>query len=208
MPTPVCKVNYWHRSLDVKKLVECKFAGLKRNMTLTQTIKLNKLPSSVSEGFRDMQDNDIERVLELYVDGMKQFDFQPILTLDEARHYLLPKSGVLSSFVQEVNGEIIAFASYYIVNNQVLFNPKHTNIKAAYIWYYISPPALLTQLMRDILVKAKEEECDVVNCLDVLWNKCFWRDLGFNAGDGVLNFYLYNWRCPKIEGDKMGLIMI
>ena len=42
-----CVFRYWHRSLNPKKLVECKFSNLSRNMTMSRSIKLYKLPDRV-----------------------------------------------------------------------------------------------------------------------------------------------------------------
>jgi len=40
IPTPIASCQYWHRSLNPKKLIEVRFSHLKRNMTLARTIKL------------------------------------------------------------------------------------------------------------------------------------------------------------------------
>lgn len=44
LPTPITTSRYWHRSLNPKKLIECGFSSLTRNMTLQRTIKLYALP--------------------------------------------------------------------------------------------------------------------------------------------------------------------
>ena len=37
---------------------------------------------------------------------------------------------------------------------------------------------------------------DVFNALDLMENKQFLEKLKFGVGDGFLQYYLYNWRCP------------
>lgn len=44
IPKPVGTCRYWHRSLNPKKLIECKFSHLNQRMTLARTVKLYKLP--------------------------------------------------------------------------------------------------------------------------------------------------------------------
>jgi glycylpeptide N-tetradecanoyltransferase len=44
LPKPITTSRYWHRSLNPKKLIECGFSSLSRNMTLKRTIKLYSLP--------------------------------------------------------------------------------------------------------------------------------------------------------------------
>lgn len=46
----------------------------------------------------------------------------------------------------------------------------------------------------DALIIAKNEGFDVFNALDILDNKKFLTELMFSAGDGCLNYYLYNWK--------------
>lgn len=49
---------------------------------------------------------------------------------------------------------------------------------------------------------------DVYNCLDLMDNKEVLEALKFGPGDGHLQYYLYNWKCPTISCPKMGLIML
>lgn len=58
----------------------------------------------------------------------------------------------------------------------------------------------LQALMTDMLVLAKQQRFDVVNCLTVLDNPMFAPDLKFGPGDGFLRFYLFNWRVPPLAG--------
>ena len=40
---------------------------------------------------------------------------------------------------------------------------------------------------------------DVFNALDLMNNKDFLEKLKFGIGDGNLQYYLYNWKCPYME---------
>jgi len=44
---------------------------------------------------------------------------------------------------------------------------------------------------------------DVFNALDLMENKQFLEQLKFGVGDGNLQYYLYNWRCPKMNPEKV-----
>jgi len=44
---------------------------------------------------------------------------------------------------------------------------------------------------------------DVFNALDLMDNKKFLEELKFGVGDGNLQYYLYNWRCPTIQPEKV-----
>jgi hypothetical protein len=46
---------------------------------------------------------------------------------------------------------------------------------------------------------------DVFNALDLMENKEFLEKLKFGIGDGNLQYYLYNWKCPTMEpGQVLG----
>lgn len=44
---------------------------------------------------------------------------------------------------------------------------------------------------------------DVFNALDLMENRVFLEQLKFGIGDGNLQYYLYNWRCPSIPPNKV-----
>lgn len=47
---------------------------------------------------------------------------------------------------------------------------------------------------------------DVFNALDLMENKLFLENLKFGIGDGNLQYYLYNWRCQKMEPNQVSHI--
>lgn len=45
------------------------------------------------------------------------------------------------------------------------------------------------------------------NALDVMDNEQFLKDLKFGIGDGNLQYYLYNWRCPVMKPEQIALVL-
>lgn len=45
------------------------------------------------------------------------------------------------------------------------------------------------------------------NALDLMDNKQFLENLKFGVGDGNLQYYLYNWRCPSVSPQDIGLVL-
>ena len=41
------------------------------------------------------------------------------------------------------------------------------------------------------------------NALDLMENKTFLEKLKFGIGDGNLQYYLYNWKCPSMGAEKV-----
>lgn len=48
-----------------------------------------------------------------------------------------------------------------------------------------------------------QRDFDVFNALDLMENKEFLEKLKFGIGDGNLQYYLYNWKCPFMTPDKV-----
>lgn len=51
---------------------------------------------------------------------------------------------------------------------------------------------------------AVQKGFDVFNALDLMENKAFLEKLKFGIGDGNLQYYLYNWKCPSMGAEKVG----
>lgn len=47
---------------------------------------------------------------------------------------------------------------------------------------------------------------DVFNALDLMENKTFLEKLKFGIGDGNLQYYLYNWKCPSMAPEKVSAL--
>jgi len=62
--------------------------------------------------------------------------------------------------------------------------------------------------MNDSLILAKKQGFDVFNCLAIHDNQTFLKELKFGAGDGNLQFYLYNWLAPPMEPHNVGLVLL
>ena len=48
----------------------------------------------------------------------------------------------------------------------------------------------------------------MLNCLDLMDNGSFLRELKFGMGDGQLQYYLYNYASPVLEPKEVGLILL
>ncbi|EFA05466.1 Glycylpeptide N-tetradecanoyltransferase-like Protein [Tribolium castaneum] len=198
LPKPVGTCRYWHRSLNPKKLIEVKFSHLSRNMTMQRTLKLYKLPDSPrTPGFRKLTE----------ADYLRKFDLSPLFTEEDFVHWFLPRPDIVDSFVVEKGGKVTDFVSYYTLPSTVMHHPVHTSLKAAYSFYNVSGETPWVDLMNDALISAKQSNFDVFNALDLMDNREFLETLKFGIGDGNLQYYLYNWKCPSMAPHRMGLVL-
>jgi glycylpeptide N-tetradecanoyltransferase len=182
-----------------------------------------------------MEAKDIDAVLELLNKYLSRFDMAPVFTREEVDHWLLSKTDkpaeqVIWCYVVEVSQSnvhnfskltlfqdpttkaITDFFSFYCLESSVINNTKHSNVRAAYLYYYASTLGLapiksreelgarLNALMNDALILAKRFNFDVFNALTLLDNNLFLEQQKFGAGDGQLHFYLYNYNANPIAG--------
>lgn len=230
LPTPVSTCRYYHRSLNIPKLVDVKFTYVPRNMTLARMIRVYKTDTTPHlPGLREMEEKDIPQVADLFAQYMQRFNMAPIMTVGEIRHLFLSGRGdvekpcekyrrpkqVLWAYVVEDPKEhrITDFFSFYSLPSTIINHPRHNLLEAAYLFYYASNVAFepgvdesnklktrLVDLIGDALIIANQANFDVFNAVTLMDNVSFMDDLKFGAGDGLLNFYLYNWRTAPLAG--------
>jgi glycylpeptide N-tetradecanoyltransferase len=210
LPRPVSECRYYHRSLNPKKLIEVGFSHLGPRMTMARTIKLYKVPDQPQlTGMRPMEPKDVKRVHELVSGYLKKFPLHPEFCADEIGHWMLPREGVIYSYVRENDaGEVTDVCSFYSLPSTILGNDKYNLLKAAYSYWNVATTVSMHELMYDALILAKQHDFDVFNALNVMENDSFLKELKFGIGDGFLQYYLYNWKCPKIEPCGIGLVLL
>ncbi len=85
---------------------------------------------------------------------------------------------------------------------------KHQKLFAVYSYYNAATTLTYQDLIMDALILAKLEGADVYNCLDLNQNGSVVEELKFGQGDGYLQYYLYNWKCPFMEAKDVGLVLL
>jgi glycylpeptide N-tetradecanoyltransferase len=208
LPVPVSSARYYHRTLNPKKLVDVGFTRCPPRMTMARFLKIYKLPdSTTTKGLRPMVDADVSNVHKLLNKYLSRFSLKVLFTEEEIRHWLLPRENVVQSYVvQNDEGIITDFASFYHLKSNVLNVAEKLN--AAYSFYNVALTVPLVDLMKDALILAKESGCDVFNALELMENKSFFEPLKFGPGDGTLHYYIYNWSCPEMTADKVGIVLL
>ncbi|XAR50079.1 Glycylpeptide N-tetradecanoyltransferase [Bertholletia excelsa] len=212
LPTPISTCQYWHRSLNPKKLIDVGFSRLGARMTMSRTIKLYKLPeSTATPGFRKMEPHDVPAVTRLLRNYLGQFHVAPDFDENDVDHWLLPKENVVDSYLVDSpeTHEITDFCSFYTLPSSILGNQNYSTLKAAYSYYNVSTKTPLIQLMNDALIVARQKDYDVFNALDVMENETFLKELKFGPGDGKLHYYLYNYRVNHVlRPSELGLVLL
>eukprot|EP00920_Eleutheroschizon_duboscqi_P030663 GHVT01074118.1.p1 GENE.GHVT01074118.1~~GHVT01074118.1.p1 ORF type:complete len:510 (-),score=122.80 GHVT01074118.1:357-1886(-) len=209
LPKPIGACRYWHRSLNPRKLIDVGFSGLGRNMTVSRAVKLFRLPENTkTPGLRLMTKHDVKGVSKLLQEYLASFRLHMNFSEAEVEHWFVPRPKVVYTYVTEVDGEVRDLVSFYFLASTIIGNTKHKTLSAAYSFYNVARTVPLVALMRDALVLARNLELDVFNSLDLMENKTFFEELKFGVGDGHLQYYLFNWRCPSLTEKEVGLVLL
>ncbi|CAH0519473.1 unnamed protein product [Peronospora belbahrii] len=210
LPMPIAQCRYFHRPLNPKKLVEVGFSPLSPQTTLAQKIKTFTLPAHTLTPFlRPMERIDVSKVAKLLREYLTKFHLAVELSEEEVAHWMVPRVGVVNTYVVENPNteEITDVCSFYHLPSTIIGDDKHKKLYAVYSFYNVAKSVTLTQLMQDALIMAKKEHADVFNALDVMENIEMLQPLKFGPGTGELQYYLYNWRCPRMSSDCVGIVL-
>lgn len=209
LPQPVAKNRYYHRSLNPKKLIEIGFSHLQPRMTLSRTQKLYKLADTTSTpGLRPLEKKDVPSACRLLNAHLAKFSLHQMFSEAEFEHALTTRPGVVYSWVVEEAGVVTDMCSFYSLPSTIIGNKTHSTLRAAYSFYNFATKTPWQSLMTDALILARDLGFDVFNALDVMENMDFLQALKFGVGDGHLQYYLYNWRCPEMPPKQVGLVLL
>ncbi|KAI3651642.1 hypothetical protein MP228_002945 [Amoeboaphelidium protococcarum] len=219
LPKAVTNVKYLFRCINVKKLVDTGYTHIKKKMTLARTIKLYSLPAKYTvPGFRVLstEDQDLDTVLTqcaaLYQEFYKQFDMYHDMSVEEVKYYLTPvKDSLATCVVQNADSKVVAFTSYFVIKNKILGNPKYDYLNCGYQWQYAiakDSGISMEALFENQMIYGASTGIDVFNCLKSMGRDEALENLKFAGGQGNLNFYLYNYKCPQISADKQAFMII
>lgn len=211
LPKPVARNRYYHRSLNPKKLIDISFSRLQPRMTLSMTIKLYKVPASTQvPGMRPLEKRDVPAATKLLCEYLSQFKLYQLYTEAEFEHWFMTRPGVVYTYVVENpdTKQITDMISFYSLPSSIIGHERYNNLSAAYSFYNVSKGTPWKLLMKDALILAKGLGFDVFNALNVMENDKFLKDLKFGIGDGNLQYYLYNWRCPEMMPKDVGLVLL
>lgn len=193
LPNSVGWAQYHHRLLNVRKLVETGFHNQK--ITLSMANKLYSVPSQVSiQGLRLLRSEDIQQAVGLLSQHLSKFAISQKMSLTEAQHLLLPREGVVYTYVTPTVKDLVSF---YILPSSVSNNSKHSLINTAYIQHVVATSVSPVELMSNALTLAKQLGIDVMNCLDIMDSQNFRDELKFLKGSGGVYYYLHNWKLGK-----------
>lgn len=223
LPSPVSVCRYNHRPINWGKLHDVGFSYLPPEVTKTQMIaKYTMRSEGKVKGLRRAKIEDFDQLFQLSAKFHERYDLVQEFTEEEFKHWmfgdlsLTDEHKVVHTYVAEdAAGKITDFFSFYLLPFTVLNNTLHDEVGIAYLFYYASDVCFSTddeaagdallkkrliELINDALILAKALGVDVFNALSCQDNNMFLQELKFGEGDGLLNYYLFNYRARFISG--------
>ncbi|ORM42390.1 Glycylpeptide N-tetradecanoyltransferase 1 [Babesia sp. Xinjiang] len=210
IPKPIATCRYWHRPLDIRKLITARFSSIGDRMTVSRAQRLYKLPDIPDViDMRPMEASDIDGVFNLLQKHLDTYKLHPVYTRCEVEHWFLPKKDIVYTYLKtDEGGAVTDMLSFYCLESTVINNPRVSHIKAAYSYYNVATTISFKHLMEMALQFALEEGFDVFNALDIMDNAPIFEDLKFGEGDGGLHYYIFNWRIPNVKPSDVGIVLL
>ena len=209
---PVAVVQWWHRSLNVKKLVEVGWIQLTSRETMQRTIRRYALPDRIQMRLQRLTPDLCASAHDLLKRYLKERRIARQFSREEFRHNFLPRDGVVDTYVRvDSSGKgVTELVSMYFIHQALLEKPRgHEGMKIACAHYMVTSEADgLIDLATDAMIIARNMGCDVYNMLDVMDNATLFAPLKFDEGDAPMNYHIYNWRCPAVEASDIGVVLL
>jgi glycylpeptide N-tetradecanoyltransferase len=211
IPTPISKCTYYHRNLNVQKLVDIKFTYLHRNITMSRAKNIYSLSKNPTiDNLREMKISDVNSIHMLLNNYLKKFKIHAIFSKEEVAHWFLPIDKVVYTYVKEdpETLDVTDFFSFYSLPSTILQHIKHKSLNACYSFFNVATTVEYKLLIRNALIMAKIKGFDVYNCLNIMENQTIIKDLLFGEGDGTLKYYFYNFKCPQTNPEDLSLVLM
>lgn len=204
VPTPICKIEFYHRPLNYEKLYNAKFVRLENGVSLQKAISTFAIQYKHKYKVVKMKEEHYNEVYKLLCKYQDKYNFYEKYSLEEFIHYF-KNSNIVSSYIILDNGEILDFFSYYNLPSYVIASeinnklPKFIN--AVYMHTYTSLNVTQLTIFKSAVLCAYEEGYDVFNCTDIMENIDILFDnfSKFCKGSGYLYYNFYNLTCPEVS---------
>jgi glycylpeptide N-tetradecanoyltransferase len=210
IPKPFFTAKYYHRAINIIKLIETKFIKINNKIKIDDLIKYFDIRDEpFNDNFVKMEEQHILSVYDKFNDYMERYNFYPIYSIDEFKHIFYNNKYVSSYVLLDDDDEVLDFISYYKLPTKILkFNQKHDFINIGYVYYYTSIEETPYRLIMDLIIVAKKEGIDVMNILDIMENESHLNSLKFELGTGRLNYNIFNYKVKSISGNGIGKMII
>jgi glycylpeptide N-tetradecanoyltransferase len=206
LPKPISKATYYHRPLNINKLLNAGFLKTDETCEVHTLKKYFEVNTQVPDLVSKMTEEDIDDAYELYMDYIKKYSCHEYVTKNQFKYMMFGNKIVHSYIIKDDEGYTIDFFSFVRYTTNVKDSAHRIFRSQAY--YYSSNDETIYTIMGYIISLSKELGCDVVDIIDIHENGDIVDSLKFDKGTGELYYYFYNWKTPYMEPFRMGKMFI
>ena len=198
--------EYYHRALNVKKLVDTDFSKIEGNITMDDLERTYELKEkNINKNFRELEPRHLESAYKKFNEYNKRYFIHPVIDLEEFKELFYDNEVVKTYVIENFqnNEEIIDMISYFKLKRVTKDNKF---INEGYLYYYTSTIETSFLLIKDMMISAKREGIDLITGSDIMENSRPFANLNFVKVSKKLNYYLLNWRCNSFKKTQIGKI--
>lgn len=182
IPTPILKSEYWHRLLDVKRLVKIGFHRTNRSRDAFMEVR-----GPCARRWRRMTQDDVPKVVRILRAYLEKFTIAPVVDEDYVRRRVLPTHAYVDDTCDD-------FISFYDVPYERVDGAD--TVMQAYRLYVVG------DVYNDAFILAKNLGYDVFNTLDVGVDTAHLDKMKCLKGNGYVHYYLFNWALSERVNPK------
>jgi ribosomal protein S18 acetylase RimI-like enzyme/predicted DNA-binding protein YlxM (UPF0122 family) len=212
IPTPICKVEYYQRPINYKKLYETGYVKLDNVEELKTAIDDYSIHSTAKSRGVKLCDQPIDKIKQAYdilCDYQDKYNIYEKYTLEEFIHTFMNSKTISSYIIMSDDGTTVQdFYSYskYTIR-PIKLDPKNLNntLRVAKIHTYTSTEITPLTIFKSAIISANNESCDLFISTDIMENLEILYD-NFNKfvkGDTYIYYNFYNWECAELAPEQL-----
>lgn len=191
---PFCTTRIYHRALNIDVLVENNFTELSESIKLDHVRKELELPNKTFTTIAILDkdnDKDVTKAFELLKNQFNKFNFHPNFDINQFKKIFLDNKFVLS-YVIKNNNIVTDFCSV----ERVIYKIKNSNnvINGCKLFYYTTYENTGYRIIKDLMILSRLRGFAVFSAYDIMGNESLVSDLGFDTGQELLHYNLYNYK--------------
>ena len=201
---PFCETMVYNRAISVSTLIKHDFIKLGKDVTKESMRKALVLPEKPIPNFVPMLEEHMEKAYALFNKYSNRYTVYPVYTFDQFKQLFKNKS--VTSYVLLENDEVIDFISYYEQGVRAVKTNKI--ISTAHLFYYTSNIETVYQLIKNMIIVAKNKGMNLFCMYDIMENSDIISDLKFEKSNNITYYNFYNWNCPELNKNQIGFIPV
>jgi glycylpeptide N-tetradecanoyltransferase len=209
VPTPMCRVEFYHRPLNYEKLYNANFIFLENGVSLDKAVSMFMVKYNLKHKVIKMSEDYYDDVYNMLCKYQDKYNYYQKYSRREFEHFFKNSSIVSSYIILGNGGEVLDFFSYYKLPYYVVASANNSKtpkfINAVYMHMYTSLNVTQLTIFKSAILSAYEEGNDVLNCTDIMENVDILFDnfSRFCKGTGYLYYNFYNLQCPEISPQQI-----